>query len=75
VNRIEWRLPIAFVYVTVLPLTGDSDDIYINRPAKPGLPSIQPIAADEARTAAPAEIDKTEEILYGCTTQAIFTGN
>ncbi len=67
VNMIEWWLPPkapAVVHVTVFPLPGVSDVMYINRPAKPGLPSIQPIAADEARTAVPAEIDRTEATLY-----------
>jgi hypothetical protein len=49
--------------------------MYIIRPAKPGLLRMQPIAEDEARTAAPARIDKTEVTVYGCATDAIFTGN
>ena len=65
----------AVAHVTVFPLPGASDVMYINRPAKPGLPSIQPIAADDVRTAVPAKIDKTEATLYGCATDAIFTGS
>jgi hypothetical protein len=78
VNRIEWWPPPkapAVIHVTVFPLPGLSDVMHIIRPAKPGLPRMQPIAVDEARTAAPAKIDKAEATVYGCATDAIFTGN